>query len=181
MTPPPPGPASGATLDRDGHAARSETAGQIEPVYVHFEDLDAMGVVHNGRYVLLIERALESFWTREGWPFDPSQPHFADIFFVVKQFGITYHIPITSVGPVGVQLWIDRLGSSSVVYGFRVLSADGSVVHAECRRVQVRIDPATMRPAPIGAALREACRVLLVPGADVGGAGVVAAADAGSQ
>ena len=31
--------------------------GVIEPVMVHFEDLDAMGVVHNGRYVLLLERA----------------------------------------------------------------------------------------------------------------------------
>ena len=95
--------------------ALDEPFGQLEPVYVHFEDLDAMGVVHNGRYVLLIERALDSYWTREGWPFDPSRPHFAEIFFVVKQFEITYHVPITTVGPVGVQLWIDKLGSSSEI------------------------------------------------------------------
>ena len=46
--------------------------GVIEPVMVHFEDLDAMGVVHNGRYVLLLERALAAYWTRAGWAFDPA-------------------------------------------------------------------------------------------------------------
>ena len=29
-----------------------------ETVMVYFEDLDAMGVVHNGRYATLLERAL---------------------------------------------------------------------------------------------------------------------------
>jgi acyl-CoA thioester hydrolase len=41
------------------------------------------------------------------------------------------------------------------------LSDYGTVMHAEGRRVQVRLDPATLRPAPIGAELREACRPLL--------------------
>ncbi len=29
-------------------------------------DLDAMGVVHNGRYAVLLERALAAFWGRAG-------------------------------------------------------------------------------------------------------------------
>jgi acyl-CoA thioester hydrolase len=66
--------------------------GVIEPVMVHFEDLDAMGVVRGGR--------------------------------------------------------------------FRVLSADEAVTHADGRRVQVRLDPATLRPAAIGAELRAASRPL---------------------
>jgi acyl-CoA thioester hydrolase len=49
------------------------------------------------------------------------------------------------------------------VYGFKVRSDDGTVVHAEGRRVQVRLDPATLRPAPISAELRDACRPLLAP------------------
>ena len=134
--------------------------GVIEPVMIHFDDLDAMGVVHNGRYVLLLERALAAYWTRAGWPFDPGQPRFAEVFFVVKEFTITYHVPITRVGLVNVELWLDRLGNTSAVYGFRVLSEDRTVVHAEGRRVQVRIDPGTLRPASIGPELREACRPL---------------------
>ena len=134
--------------------------GVIEPVQVHFEDLDAMGVVHNGRYVLLLERALAAFWARAGWAFDPAEPHFKDVFFVVREFTITYDVPITRVGPVHVQLWLDHLGSTSAVYGFRVMSEDETVTHAQGRRVQVRLDPATLRPAVIGPQLRAACRPL---------------------
>ncbi len=134
--------------------------GVIEPVTVHFEDLDALGVVHNGRYVLLLERALVAYWTRAGWGFDPADPRFSEVFFVVREFTITYHVPVTRVGPVHVQLWLDHLGNTSAVYGFRVLSKDETVTHAEGRRVQVRLDPATLRPAVIGQELRAACRPL---------------------
>ena len=68
--------------------------GVIEPVQVHFEDLDAMGVVHNGRYVLLLERALAAYWTRVGYAFDPAASSFKDVFFVVREFTITYHAPL---------------------------------------------------------------------------------------
>jgi acyl-CoA thioester hydrolase len=134
--------------------------GVIEPVMVYFEDLDAMGVVHNGRYVLLLERALAAYWARVGWAFDPAAPRFKDAFFVVREFTITYHVPIIHIGPVHVQLWLDHLGDTSAVYGFRVLSQDGTVTHAEGRRVQVRLDPATLRPAAIGPELRAASRPL---------------------
>lgn len=132
-----------------------------ETVMVYFEDLDAMGVVHNGRYAALFERALAAWWARAGWPYDPGHPRFAEVLFVVREFTITYHVPITHAGTVQVQLWLEHLGTTSAVYQFRVLSDDGVVAHAEGRRVQVRLDPATLRPAPIGAELREACRPLL--------------------
>jgi acyl-CoA thioester hydrolase len=135
--------------------------GVTETVEVHFEDLDAQGVVHNGRYVLLLERALSAYWARNGYPWDPSSPRFLNVFFVVKEFSITYHAPITRPGPVSVRLWIDHLGTTSAVYGFRVVSRDESVTYADGRRVQVRLDPATLRPAVIGPELRAACAPLL--------------------
>lgn len=132
-----------------------------EIVMVYFDDLDATGVVHNGRYVTLLERALATYWARAGWPYDPGQPRFAEVLFVVKEQAITYHVPIVRVGTVRVQLWLDHLGTTSAVYGFRVMSDDGTVLHAEGRRIQVRLDPATLRPAVIGPELRGACRPLL--------------------
>jgi acyl-CoA thioester hydrolase len=134
--------------------------GVIEPVEVHFDDLDAMAVVHNSRYVLLFERALAAYWTRAGWAFDPAGPRFREVYFVVKEFAITYHVPISHVGRVHVQLWLDHVGSTSAVYGFRVLSEDETVTHAEGRRVMVRLDPGTLRPAVIGPELRAAARPL---------------------
>ena len=137
------------------------TYGVTETVDVHFEDLDAQGVVHNARYVLLLERAMSAYWTRNGYPWDPSSPQFMSVFFVVKEFTITYHAPITRPGPVSVQFWIDHLGTTSAVYDFRVVSRDGTVTYAEGRRVQVRLDPTTLRPAVIGPELRAACEPLL--------------------
>jgi acyl-CoA thioester hydrolase len=116
--------------------------------------------VHNARYVTLFESALTAYWERLGWAFNPSAPHFPDVFFVVREFTITYQRPITATGSVNVQLWLDAVGMSSAVYGFRIMSEDGSVVHAEGRRVQVKLDPATLRPSPISDAVYEACRPL---------------------
>jgi acyl-CoA thioester hydrolase len=137
--------------------------GHVEPVEVHFDDLDAMGVVHNGKYAVLLERALAAYWTRRGWAFDPAAPHFPEIFFVVREFSIRYRRPITGVGPVHVHFWIDELGETSVDYLFRVVSADGAALHAEGRRAQTKIDQRTLRPAPLSAAVRDACEPLLSP------------------
>lgn len=76
-----------------------------ETVLVYFDDLDAMGVVHNAKYVTLLERALAGYWTRAGWPYDPGQPRFAEILFAVRESAITYHLPIARAGPVQVRFW----------------------------------------------------------------------------
>src|SRR6202035_1651805 len=111
--------------------------------------------------VLLLERAMSAYWTRNGYPCDPSSPQFMSVFFVVKEFTITYHAPITRPGPVSVQFWIDRLGTTSAVYGFRVVSHDEPVPSGEGRRPQVRLDPPTLPPAVIGQDLRAAWEPLL--------------------
>lgn len=145
----------------------TETTGVVEDVPVFFDDLDAMGVVHNGRYTVLFERALIGFWSRQGWPYDPAAANFHETFFVVRESTITYHAPITGLGGVRVHFWVDEMGTSSAVYGFRVLSADGATVHAEGRRAQVKLDPATLRPQPIPDAVRAVARTLLAdPSAD---------------
>lgn len=40
--------------------------GHIEPIAVYFDDLDAMGIVHNARYAVLLERAVTPYWTERG-------------------------------------------------------------------------------------------------------------------
>jgi acyl-CoA thioester hydrolase len=135
--------------------------GATETVQVFWEDLDAQGVLHNARYGLLLEHALSAYWSRAGYPWDPAAEHFRDMFFVVREFTITFHAPITQPGPVSVRLWLDDVGAASIVYGFEILSDDGSVTYASGRRVQVRLDPDTMRPARITRQFRELARPLL--------------------
>ncbi|AQZ61268.1 unnamed protein product [[Actinomadura] parvosata subsp. kistnae] len=135
--------------------------GAHEPVQVHFDDLDAMGLLHNSRYALLVERAIGAYWQRLGWSPDPARSAFRDVFLAVREFKVTYHAPIVGAGEPVVHFWIERLGRTSGVYGFRVLSPDGEVVHADGYRVNVNLDPATLRPTPFSDELRTAAEPLM--------------------
>jgi acyl-CoA thioester hydrolase len=136
------------------------TYGHVEPVQIHFDELDGMGVVHHARYLLLLDRAVISYWMRLGWSLDPAQSVFDDSLLVVREVSITCHAPARQVGELAVHFWLEKMGTSSSVYGFRVLSRDLRVVHAEGTRVVIKLDPKTMRPAPFSDALREASRTL---------------------
>ncbi|MET9066599.1 acyl-CoA thioesterase [Streptosporangium sandarakinum] len=135
--------------------------GVFEPVQVHFDDLDAMGLLHNSRYALLVERAIGAYWHRLGWAADPARSTFKDVFLAVREFKVTYHVPIAGSGEPVVHFWLDRMSRTSGVYGFRVLSADRTVVHADGYRVNVNLDPATLRPAPFSDELRAAAEPLI--------------------
>ncbi|MET0423351.1 MAG: hotdog domain-containing protein [Actinoplanes sp.] len=122
--------------------------GHVTRMPVHFDDLDALGVLHNARYAVLVERAMTHWWAERGVSFAGGRPTTPDAFIVVREYAITFHTPVRGTGEIGVHFWAERLGTTSADYGFRVLSADGETVHAEGRRVTVKLDPATMRPAP---------------------------------
>ncbi|GAA0409676.1 hotdog domain-containing protein [Micromonospora gifhornensis] len=122
--------------------------GHVEHAMVHFDDLDAMGILHNARYALLLERALTAYWSANGVALQNGRATTPDVFHAVREFAISFRAPITGTGPVGVHFWLEHLGTSSAVYGFRFHSLDGTTVYAEGRRAVVRLDPATLRPAP---------------------------------
>ena len=122
--------------------------GHLMRMPVHFADLDAMGVLHNARYAVLVERAMVLWWTERGVSFSGGRPTNPDAFNVVREYSITFHRPVRGTGEIAVHFWVEKLGTTSADYRFRVISADGAAVFAEGRRVNVRLDPATMRPAP---------------------------------
>jgi acyl-CoA thioester hydrolase len=134
--------------------------GDVVRMPVHFDDLDAMGILHNARYGVLMERALVHWWTERGVYFSNGRLTTPDAFNAVREYAITFHQPVRGTGEISVHFWLESMGTTSADYRFRVTSTDGSTVFAEGRRVNVRLDPATMRPAPwteqgraIGAAL----------------------------
>ncbi|SDY14187.1 acyl-CoA thioester hydrolase [Micromonospora pattaloongensis] len=135
--------------------------GHIQPIPVHFDDLDAMGIVHNARYAVLFERAVSQYWAARGHSFENGRPTSPDVFHAVREFAITYHAPIRGTGDVLVHFWLERWGSTSAVYRFRFLSPDAATVHADGHRTIVRLDPATLRPAPWTDAARAVAANLL--------------------
>ncbi|MGC5022725.1 acyl-CoA thioesterase [Micromonospora sp. DT47] len=137
--------------------------GHVEHVTVHFDDLDAMGIMHNARYAVLLERALTPYWADRGVSFQGEQNSAPDVFHAVREFTITYRAPITATGPVAVHFWLEHFGTSSAEYAYQFRSVDGGTVHAEGRRAIVRLDPATLRPTPWTDAARAVAATLLRP------------------
>ncbi|MGW7544922.1 acyl-CoA thioesterase [Streptomyces sp. NPDC054770] len=137
--------------------------GRLLPVSVHFDDLDALGMLHNARYPLLVERAWTELWQEHGVRFDGDWATAGDACNVVRELLISYEAPVTRSGTYAVHLWLERLGSTGLTYGFRFCSPDGATTYARGTRVLVRLDPATLRPAPWSETFRAAGRELLRP------------------
>ncbi len=113
---------------------------------VYFDDLDPFHILHNARYILLFERTLGAFWQHVG--FGDLQDHLSDKFHFVRANTIEYLAPVRGTGKVRVRVWVDKLGSTSLTFGFRLMPMDEDRVHAQGTRTIVRVDPVTHRPVP---------------------------------
>lgn len=129
--------------------------GHVTPIPVHFDDLDALGVLHNARYAVLMERAMTNWWAERGVSFAGGRPTSPDAFNVVREYAITFHVPVRGTGEIAIHFWVENLGTTSADYRFRFTSLDGKTVYAEGRRVNINLDPATMRPTPWSESGRE--------------------------
>ncbi|WP_406205696.1 acyl-CoA thioesterase [Kitasatospora sp. NBC_01560] len=122
---------------------------------VHFDELDPMGILHNARYQIHVERAVSAFYRLHGLDTPPGELGGSDRFHAVRRFEIDFELPFREEGPLRVELWLDHLGRTSMRYGFACLgSADE--VHATGARTVVRIDPVDFRPREWSTGWREA-------------------------
>ena len=122
---------------------------------VYFDDLDAFRVLHNARYLLLMERTIGAFWHRLGWGTIADDAENPDQHHLVRAQQVSYERPVVGTGRVRCRIWIEKLGHSSHVFGFRVLPLDHDTPHAQGSRTLVKIDAATHRPVPWSAEFRE--------------------------
>jgi acyl-CoA thioester hydrolase len=124
----------------------SEDTAFVHETVVHFDDLDPMGMLHNGRYPVLVERAVSAFFEHLGWRWVPDVAANPDQFHAVRSLQIEYVAPVLGPGPVEVAVHVAHLGTTSAVFGFAVRSASG--VHAHGRRSVVKLDHRTLAPTP---------------------------------
>lgn len=129
--------------------------GQFERVLeVFFDDLDAVGIVHNVRYLLFAERAIGAFWQKLGLSTTPQVDGHADRFHLVKANTIEYLRPITRTGEIRARVWVEKLGTTSLTFGYAISSMSGEHDFAKGTRTVVSADPATHRPTPWSAEMR---------------------------
>jgi acyl-CoA thioester hydrolase len=115
---------------------------------IHFDELDPMQMLHNSRFVYHVERAIIAFYGSRGhtWQLDPAAN--PDQFHVVRELRIEYLSPFLGTGRMRIEVWVDKLGTTSCVYGFLCTSEDGRTPYARGQRTIIKIDPQSKRPSP---------------------------------
>ena len=120
------------------------------PVALRWSDLDAFNHVNNARYLTFLEQArIEWFETiGEPWVTEESAP-------VVASATLNFKRPIEYPAQVFVELFTERLGTSSVTIGHRIVGADGAL-HCDGNVVAVWVERRTGKATPLPDAVRRA-------------------------
>lgn len=147
------------------------------PIHLRWGDLDALGHVNNTSMLKLLEEArLRAFWRPEGGSADAPPTAVLDMSVLegggeratlIARQEIEYLQPVPyRQRPLDVQLWIGRIGGSSVEVCYEVFSAIGEepqVLYARSSAVVVLVDTATGRPTRLSAAERAAWEPFVGP------------------
>ena len=119
------------------------------PIELRWRDLDAFNHVNNSNFMTYLEEA------RIRWFESLGEPWLTDAFApLLAAVQMSYRTPIPYPARVVVELFADRVGTTSVTIGHRICSDDGTVLYADGHVVIVGIDRASGRPTPLPAAVR---------------------------
>ena len=123
------------------------------PLSVRWRDLDAFNHVNNSKYLSYLEEArLRWMLTIPGMGLDD------DVAPVVAASNLNYRRPIGWPGDVVIELFVERLGTTSVAIGHRIVDAsEGGVTYCDGNVVMVWIDRTSGRAAPLPEAVRASC------------------------
>ena len=124
------------------------------PLSVRWRDLDAFNHVNNSKYLSYLEEArLRWMLALPGMGMDD------DVAPVVAASNLNYRRPIEWPADVVIELFVERIGGSSLTIGHRIVdSKDGGTLYCDGNVVMVWIDRNTGRAAPLPPTVRTACR-----------------------
>ncbi len=118
---------------------------------VHFDMLDALGMLHNAAFLVLFERARFDLWAHLKVTLDAE--HFDWPYFVARN-EVDYKAPVWAAQDVTVSVAVARMGRSSLTFAHAVRDASGALA-AEGRAILVRVDGQSGRPLPWSDWVRE--------------------------
>ncbi|ADV26819.1 thioesterase superfamily protein [Pseudoxanthomonas suwonensis 11-1] len=122
------------------------------PISVRWRDMDAMGHVNNAKYISYLEEARVRWM--QGVPGVSMTDRIAP---VVAATNVNYRAPIVWPNDIVVELFVERLGNSSVTIGHRILDQkDEKVLYSDGNVVVVWMDTQSGRSAPLPDAIRAA-------------------------
>jgi acyl-CoA thioesterase FadM len=112
----------------------------------HYDQLDGQMLLHHPRYLVLVERAQQSWFEevlsapRFDWQ------NFPDMYVVVRKLELDYVSSIDGVRDILVLLWPGKIRAASQRTNFAFYSADGQHLHAYGYRLNCKVDPHSHEP-----------------------------------
>jgi acyl-CoA thioester hydrolase len=124
-------------------------------ISVRWGDMDAFNHVNNAQYLRYLEEA------RVQWLAGIPGVSLADrIAPVLVASNVNYRRPIEWPNEIAVELFIEKIGNSSLTMGHRMSSStDGAVLYSDGNVVMVWIDTQTGKSVPLPEAIKAACAV----------------------
>lgn len=143
-----PAASDAAAAPADNHAPTPLFTAAIP---VRWRDLDAFNHVNNSSYLTFLEEA------RLQWLSHVPGPWFDDHAMpVMAAVQLNYRRPIEWPAQLHVELFCERLGSTSMTIGHRILDAEhADRLYGDGHVVMVWMDPATGKPVPLPEAIRQ--------------------------
>jgi acyl-CoA thioester hydrolase len=139
-------------------AAAAPAAGDTPtPLFVaelaaRWRDLDAFNHVNNSNYLTYLEEARLEWLSHVPGPW--FNEHAMPVMAAVQ---LNYRRPIAWPARLHVQLYVERMGNSSMTIAHRIVDAvDANQLYCDGHVVMVWMDPASGKPVSLPAAIRDA-------------------------
>lgn len=123
---------------------------------VHFDELDALGVLHHTRYLIHLERAQQKFFEHLLGVPDFNAERDEDIYVVVHSLDARFREPLDKPGPIEVVYQIERIRSGGVTLGFTIRHPESGRVYCTGQRTVCKLSAQTHQPCPWTEAFRRA-------------------------
>jgi acyl-CoA thioester hydrolase len=130
--------------------------------HVYFDDLDALNILHNVRYLVFMERARGELFDALGFHWEDDFGQNPDKYHVVAEHQIRYLAPVRGTGELSIEITPKHLGTTSLVLAAEVRARHGAQVHAAGTTRLVRLDPGAGKPTPWSDRFRAAFEPLVV-------------------
>jgi acyl-CoA thioester hydrolase len=115
--------------------------------YVRWSDVDASGIIRWTTYPRFVELAETELFRNVGFPYD-SVWRTLSIWLPRVQLHFDYRTPALLDEKLEIEIWIGRLGRSSIRFEFALKRPDGKLA-AEGHMIAVAIDRESGRPVSI--------------------------------
>ena len=123
---------------------------------VHFDELDALGLLHHTRYLLHLERAQQKFFEKLLGVDDFNKDRDEDIYVVVHGLEVRFRQALSNPGLIAVDYTISRIRSGGVTMSFTIRHPEKNTVYCDGTRTLCKLSANSHQPTPWTPAFRAA-------------------------